>query len=225
MAGTAIRGNAHVGRNRRRNLCKFPGGFAKRWNFPSRLGWRTSWLMRRKRGCRSIFFRRTSTRRTSSSWKMRASRVIPSFSDIATAVRRQMSIASGNSGRAWWMASLPLGAACPNRPLFTNRYQGQYASGRALPDSRRGDWVYVDQHGFWGATLFFVKRQRPTALVCMADDAAIGREVISLLTRRIAGELHPSPSSRFSRPSWQSVNPAAKSLTPDAFNRGPGGLP
>jgi len=100
-------------------------------------------------------------------------------------------------------------------------------------------WQISDfQHGFWGASLIFAKRQRPTALVCMTDDAAIGalraadlagisvpgelalvgyndkeaakfarvplttmhqpdeaigREVISLLTKRIAGELPPTP--------------------------------
>jgi len=94
------------------------------------------------------------------------------------------------------------------------------------------------QQGFWGASLIFAKRQRPTAMVCMTDDAAIGalraadlagisvpqelaligyndkedarfarvplttmhqpdeligREVISLLTKRIAGQLPAKP--------------------------------
>ncbi len=42
-------------------------------------------------------------------------------------------------------------------------------------DEEAAAWKISDyQYGFWGASLLFAKRSRPTALVCYTDEAAIG---------------------------------------------------
>lgn len=66
-------------------------------------------------------------------------------------------------------------AGLPVREDWIARATAETASGKQGEDLEKQIWRTSDyHHGFWGASLIFARKERPTALVCMTDEAAVG---------------------------------------------------